>query len=381
MTAGGGIGMDDTSTILIVDDEAVVRDALVELLAEEGYNPASAANGAEALLQASKLTPDLILLDVIMPDMDGFEVCQQLRSSPLLAEVPIVMLTALNTPQHRLRGIEAGADDFISKPCDAIELLAKVRTISRLDRYRRLLEERNRRAQAEEEVARHRRDLQRLSAQLMSAQEAERARLARELHDELGQALTAVSLNLAEVLKGLPSEAIPTLGEKLVEARSLTGQALDLVRRMALDLRPGILDDLGLVAALRWHLNRWTKTFGVETEFQVVDADTRLDLEVETAVYRIVQEAMTNVAKHAQASKVRVCLERKPSAIVAFVEDNGRGFAANEPSVRETPEHGVGLLGMRERVALLGGEFNLWSRPGHGTRLSVVIPLQDRPSS
>jgi signal transduction histidine kinase len=369
--------MDDTSTILIVDDEAVVRDALGELLAAEGYNPAYAANGAEALAQASKLTPDLILLDVLMPDMDGFEVCQQLRNSPLLAEVPVVMLTALDAPQHRLRGIEAGADDFISKPCDAIELLAKVRTISRLNRYRRLLEERTRRAQAEEEVARHRRDLQRLSAQLMSAQEAERARLARELHDELGQALTAVSLNLAEVLKGLPSEAIPRLGEKLVEARSLTDQALDLVRRMALDLRPGILDDLGLVAALRWHLNRWTKTSDVEADFHVVNADTRLDPEVETALYRIVQEAMTNVAKHAQATKVRVCLERKSSAIVASVEDNGRGFAAMEPSARETPEHGVGLLGMRERVALLGGEFNLRSRPGHGTQLSVVIPLQD----
>jgi signal transduction histidine kinase len=370
--------MDDKSTILIVDDEAAVRQILAELLGEEGYRLAFAGSGTEALAQAGTLSPDLILLDIMMPDMDGFETCRRLRANPRLAEVPILLVTALQAPEHRLRGIEAGADDYIAKPFDSIELLAKLRTITRLNRYRRLLEERTRREQAEEEVARHRRDLQRLSAQLMSAQEAERARLSRELHDELGQALTAVSLDLAEALKALPPESGDRLGEKLVEARSLTDQALDLVRRIALDLRPGILDDLGLVAALRWHLKRWTRTFDIEVEFQAVNLEERLDPEVETALYRIAQEALTNVAKHAQASRVGVYLERKPCAVVALIEDNGRGFESGELAVREASEQGAGLLGMRERVALLEGKFNLWSRPGHGTRLSVEIPVPDR---
>jgi two-component system cell cycle response regulator len=134
--------MRHTSTILIVDDEPGARDTLEALLLAEGYNLAFACNGAEALKKAQEFTPSLILLDVMMPEMDGFEVCRQLRSMPLLAEVPVIMVTALDDRDSRLQGIEAGADDFISKPFDFGELRARVRTIIRLDRYRRLLLER-----------------------------------------------------------------------------------------------------------------------------------------------------------------------------------------------------------------------------------------------
>ena len=370
--------MSATCTMLLVDDETAMRDALAELLVDENCDLAFASDGIEALARLQEITPDLILLDVRMPAMDGFEVCRRVRADPRLAELPIILLTAFDDRESRLQGITAGADDFVAKPFDALELLAKVRTVIRLNRYRRLLEERMRREQAEEQVARHRSDLQRLSIQLINAQEAERARLSRELHDELGQALTAVSLDLAEVTNELPPEVACRLGEKLVEARMLTNQALDQVRRLALDLRPGILDDLGLMATLRWFLNRWTKTYGVEVELKAPDPDERLSPDIETALYRIIQEATTNVAKHARASRVRVHLERRRSTISACIEDDGCGFEADGISVRETPGFGVGLLGMRERVALLQGRFDLWSQPGHGTRLSVEIPLADR---
>jgi signal transduction histidine kinase len=369
--------VDEASTVLIVDDQPALHQALGELLAVEGYILGHANDGPGALDLVQEMIPDLILLDVKMPGMDGFEVCRRLRANPRLAEVPVVMLTALADSESRLQGIQAGADDFVSKPFDATELLAKVRTITRLNRYRRLLQERSRREEAEEEVARHRRDLQRLSIQLIKAQEAERARLSRELHDELGQSLTAVSLNLAEVIKELSPDAMPRIREKLVEARTLTDQALAQVRRLSLDLRPGILDDLGLIATLRWYLNRWNRTFEIEVEFRAMDLEQRLPPDIETALYRIVQEATTNVAKHAQASKVRVSLEHKPAAIVALIEDNGCGFAAEGISMRETPGPGAGLLGMRERVGLLRGTFDLWSSPGKGTRLCVKIPLPE----
>jgi DNA-binding response OmpR family regulator len=141
--------MNLNSTVLIVDDEASVRDALGSLLADEGYSLAFASNGAEALARAAELAPDLILLDVRMPVMDGFEACKQLRATPLLAEVPVIMITAFADPDARLRGLKIGADDFISKPFDAAELQARVRTITRLDRYRRLHLERVQRQQAE----------------------------------------------------------------------------------------------------------------------------------------------------------------------------------------------------------------------------------------
>lgn len=135
--------MTDKSTILIVDDEELIRATLEGLLVAQGHELAFARNGAEALTLAAELTPDLILLDIMMPEMDGFEVCQRLRSDPLLAEVPIIMITALDDRESRLAGIEAGADDFISKPFDSAELQLRVQTVIRLNRYRRLLIERN----------------------------------------------------------------------------------------------------------------------------------------------------------------------------------------------------------------------------------------------
>jgi putative two-component system response regulator len=134
--------MEHRSTILIVDDDPGARDALEALLLTEGYQLNFAHNGPEALVKAASLAPDIILLDIMMPEMDGFEVCQRLRVSPFLAEVPIIMITALDDRDSRLRGIEAGADEFVSKPFDRIELRTRIRTIVRLNRYHQLLQER-----------------------------------------------------------------------------------------------------------------------------------------------------------------------------------------------------------------------------------------------
>ena len=130
-----------TSKILIVDDEPGARDTLEALLSPEGYQLYFACNGREGLEKANALTPSLILLDVMMPEMDGFEVCRRVRANPVLAQVPIVMITALDDRDSRLEGIEAGADDFLSKPFDFNEMRARVRTILRLDRYRKLLDD------------------------------------------------------------------------------------------------------------------------------------------------------------------------------------------------------------------------------------------------
>ena len=131
------------TTILLVDDEPMGLEVLHGLLSTENYNLAFATNGTEAIEQALELKPDVILLDVMMPDIDGFEVCRRLRTDPILADVPIIMLTALDDRESRLEGIEAGADDFISKPFDRIELRTRLRTITRLNRFRRLTIERN----------------------------------------------------------------------------------------------------------------------------------------------------------------------------------------------------------------------------------------------
>ncbi len=158
--------MDWDPLVLIADDDPIGRRTLVALLSGQGYKLDTACNGWEVLEQAAALVPDLILLDVMMPGMDGFEVCQQLRSHPVLAQVPIIMVTALDDRDSRVRGIQSGADDFVTKPVDEIELRARVQTIIRLNRYRRLLQERTRRQEAESEIFHLYKELQEHSERL-----------------------------------------------------------------------------------------------------------------------------------------------------------------------------------------------------------------------
>jgi signal transduction histidine kinase len=136
-----------------------------------------------------------------------------------------------------------------------------------------------------------------------------------------------------------------------------------------------MLDDLGLIPTLRWHLNRFSKRTNMEVKFEMIDLDERLGADVETVLYRVVQEALNNVAKHAEAKKALVRLERKGEAIAIYIKDDGKGFDVNETLVPGDPEGGIGLLGMQERVAILGGSFNIQSRKRHGTQIIAEIPV------
>jgi signal transduction histidine kinase len=221
-----------------------------------------------------------------------------------------------------------------------------------------------------EEATTYKEDLRRLSNQLINAQEAERKRISLELHDELGQALTAIAINLEELEKELPQQMPSRVSEILAETTWLTDQTLEQVREMALGLRPSLLDDLGLVPALNWYVNRMTQRLRIRGSFEATNCEERLSSDVETVLYRVVQEALTNVAKHAQASRIHVHLECRKSSIIATIEDDGQGFDLE----MVTSRGGVGLLGIRERVALLGGRLTIESNQGRGTRLTVEVP-------
>ncbi|MGE5690053.1 MAG: GAF domain-containing protein [Pseudomonadota bacterium] len=197
---------------------------------------------------------------------------------------------------------------------------------------------------------------------VVEAQELERKRLARELHDETGQALTSILLGL----RGLGES------ETAAELRELVVATLQDVRRLAVELRPKALDDFGLVPALERLLETFRDQTGIAVELETRLGSERLTPEVETALYRIVQEALTNVVKHAGAGKVSVLLTQKGTTVVAVVEDDGEGFAPG--TVRQTATGGLGLVGMRERIGLLGGRLTIESSPGAGTTLVVEVP-------
>jgi signal transduction histidine kinase len=214
----------------------------------------------------------------------------------------------------------------------------------------------------------------RLLERVISAQEEERRRIARELHDETGQSLTSLALGL-QALEGV--EHPEELKARTVELRSLVAKTLEEVHLLARALRPSILDDLGLVAALDRCVKGYEAATGLRMDFIARGFDgRRLPLHLETALYRIVQEALTNVVKHAQARNVSVLLERRGRDLVAVVEDDGQGFDIDAARHSRGEGQGLGIIGIEERVSLAGGRFTVESKPGMGTTVVVEMPLE-----
>ena len=212
-------------------------------------------------------------------------------------------------------------------------------------------------------------ELHEATVKLIGAQEDERRTIARELHDEVGQVLTALNVELSLAQRNMESNGLSA--EPLVEAQGLAESALDTIRDVTQLLRPAALDDLGLPAAIDAALRGLARRHDITVELSQVGMADRLSPETEVTAYRIVQEALTNVARHARATRCRVRLLRLPSALKVEVEDDGAGFASDEGA---TTTGGYGLIGMRERAAMLGGSLQIDSAPGLGTRLIVELP-------
>jgi signal transduction histidine kinase len=206
-----------------------------------------------------------------------------------------------------------------------------------------------------------RQEVSALSRQLVEAQEKERRSIARELHDEIGQALTGLKLML-ETRKA----------ENIDEAMALVNDLIARLRNLSMDLRPPMLDDLGLLPALLAHIKRFTETTNIRVRFSHADISCRFDPEVESAAYRIIQEALTNVARHANVDSVGVSASADAEWLYIMVSDHGKGFDANAMSAAF---HSSGLTGMIERAKLLGGKLDISSRRGQGTRILAHLPI------
>lgn len=358
--------MQRTDTILVIDDEPSARIAIQAMLESAGgYDVVMAENGQDGLLKAKELFPDLILLDVMMPGMDGYEVCRQLRADEHLSEVPIFMVTALDDRDSRLQGLEAGADDFLAKPVDSLELKIRLNVLRQVGRYRHLLLEREKLNGALVELSQKNAQLHTLSQQILMVQENERRSLALELHDEIGQILTGLKLILEQ--KNVDMDNL------LVEARSITSELLYRVRELSINLRPTVLDDFGLFAALDWLFHRFTQQTDIFIHHNVDPfSERRFDKAIETAVFRVTQEALTNIARHAHVKEANITLTIDQDHLQLSISDSGRGF-----DTRDVLEHtSNGISGMEERIALAGGTFSLQSTLGEGTSILVEFELK-----
>lgn len=221
---------------------------------------------------------------------------------------------------------------------------------------------------AEQELRASTEQLRHLAAHLLTVREEERTRISREVHDELGQALTAVKMDLAWLAARLPPRS-PQMLRKIGATRQLADSIIQSIRRISTELRPAVLD-LGLAAAVEWQVQEFQARSGIQCKVRVLTREA-VASHASTAMFRIFQETLTNVARHAEATRAEVVLEKQRDRLVLLIRDNGRGFNQDVPAVSKS----LGLMGMRERAAILGGRVNISSAPGRGTTVSAWIPL------
>lgn len=355
--------------ILCLEDDDGDLELIRETLAADGLDcwleQVQTRKEFEAALKETSF--DLIISDFSLPAYDGRSALAAAKK--LQADTPFILLSGTLGEERAVSFLKSGATDCVLK-----------HNLSRLvPAVRRALaeaEERARRKTAEEALQKQASQLRALAAQLQAGREEERIRISRELHDEMGEALTAQKFGLSWIRQRLGHEDQQVLREeifaKIDSLNALADATANRVRRLCAELRPSILDDLGLLAAIEWQAHEFQTRTGIECDLAHKIDSLDLNPQQATALFRIFQEVLTNVARHAKASRVRVDLKIVGRNLVLQIRDNGKGI--NEKKI--TGGGSLGILGMRERAALLGGEVAIHGAPGKGTNVTVSAPLK-----
>lgn len=371
--------MSSPPRILVVDDQPANLIAMRQLLKPTAATVMTADSGEEALALCMREDFILALIDVRMPGMDGFELAEYLRGVDRTREIPLLFVTAaLSEDLHKLRGYELGGVDYIQKPVDDRILLSKVKvfldlytTREELFRHRNHLSDLVQERSADLEKARQ--ELRTLDRHLNLVREEERRRIARALHDEMGNTLANIKMTLEMVRRARLDP--DSLAAELLDAQHQVEGAIAKVRHITLLLRPPILDQCDLLTALEWQADEFEKASGVACVIDAESRDVPLDEGRKIALFRILQESLTNVGKHAQATEVHVSLNRIGGMARLTVQDNGQGIAE---SILADPLRTLGLRGMEERACQNGGELHVESTPS-GTCITVVLPAGETP--
>lgn len=378
-------------TILSVDDNDAIRYSVSRFLREGGYDVMEARNGEEAL-EMARLAPALITLDINLPDMDGYEICRRLKDNPATREIPVLHISAscIET-SDRVRGLEGGADAYLAEPIDRLELLATVKALLRMRQAQR--EARRQAAEAEAarrdlqianetletrvqqrtaELERGRREVQELSSQLLQAQDEERRRISRELHDSTGQLLVALSINLAR-LKSEQIWSSPNIDALLNDTTAMVDEMSRQLRTMSYLLHPPMLDEAGLPSALKWYVNGFSSRSSVDVSLECGEL-ARLPGALEITLFRLVQESLTNIHRHSGSKTALIRLGQDETSVTLEVVDQGKGFSHATTGSDALPKFGVGIPGMKERVRSFGGTINIVSGPD-GTTVRARLPI------
>ncbi|HUL46832.1 MAG TPA: response regulator [Steroidobacteraceae bacterium] len=361
----------ERASVLAVDDDRHNLTALQGLLSDMPLRVVTATSGEEALRCVLKQEFAVILLDVSMSGMDGFAVARLIRERDRSRHTPIIFLTGACEDSRSLsRGYEAGAVDYIVKPPQPEILKARISVF--VDLYSKnaaLMQEIRERSVAEARLKASEESLRALAAHLQSVREEEWTRIARELHDRLGQELTALKMDLSWIAGRLPADAGPLLA-RLQSMSGLIDITMESVRQIVSRLRADIVDQLGLTAALAWQADEFQRRSGIRCHVTLPAAAVQLDRPRSTALFRICQELLTYVARHSDATRVEVALRPEGRRVMLAVEDNGRGIDGEAAASPKSP----GLMGVRARLLPFGGQVDVNGAHGKGTLVRVTLP-------
>jgi signal transduction histidine kinase len=358
-TPDGRISVNDKVNILMVDDQPAKLLSYEAILDELGENLIKANSGREAMEVLLKNDVAVVLMDVSMPELDGFELADIIRQHPRFEKTAIIFISAVHlTDIDRLKGYQRGAVDYVSVPVVPELLRAKVSVFAELHRKTRDLEMLNF-------------ELRCLSGRLIATQDDERRRLAREMHDGFGQDLVAAKMVLDRI--NLSDDCPEWSRQAAADASCLLDSAIQQVRSMSHLLHPPMLDEVGLKSALEWYLDGLAKRSGIDISIDITPTNfPRLTPDLETTVFRIIQEALTNVFRHSGATAAWVTLAETQGQLVFSIRDNGKGISDKVMEFR--PDRiGVGIGGMRQRVKEVGGDLHI-SNANPGTAVEVTIP-------
>jgi signal transduction histidine kinase len=385
--------------LLIVDDELDARQELSKLIniKFEDVTLRDSGNGKDALKVINEWKPHVVISDIRMPFMDGLKLLELSRKT--FPAIQFIIFTGRDDSEASIRALKLGASDYLQKPFTMEEMRIAIRqalerhkTAEQLAIYQQHLEdmvqertamlqesnehlqiENTERRKVEKNLIQSQEQLRGLIIHLDSVREEERTRIAREIHDEFGQALTYMRIDLMWMKKRIP-ESLPFISEKVQSLIETVDQTIASVQKIATDLRPGILDDLGLLAALEWQVGEFQKHHDIKVDMSFKPPEMVVNPSHSTIIFRIFQEALTNIARHAKASLVKVRLKEKKGCLLLEVTDNGRGF----PQSTVLDPSSLGFFGIRERILFFGGTLEIRSAEGKGATILASIPNKER---
>src|SRR5688500_13091601 len=353
--------------ILLLEDNAPHAELVEHFLRDSGlkFQITRVETRDTFIGQLEQHPPDMILSDYALPSFDGYAALAIAREK--VPNIPFIFVTGTMGEEVAIETLKSGATDYVLKT-----RLARLGPA--VHRALRETADRNERQHAEDKLRRSLDQLRALTSYLQYVREEERTRIAREVHDELGQALTGLKLDMSWLAARRARNARPVQA-KVKTMVDHIDETIQTVRRIATELRPGILDSLGLVAALEWQANEFQSRTGIPCTVVASVDDSQLQQQFATVFFRIYQETLTNIIRHAKATRVDVRLAEEAGALVLTVQDNGRGISEEEIANTRS----IGLVGMRERAMLIGGEIMLQGSPGKGTRMTLRVPLDAPP--